>query len=174
MDDRDYWAIAERDLDIQNPVTDRKMRLLEDYCGLLDGLSVLDIGCGKAWLMRQWAERWDIRGTGLDIASEPDSCDVAGGAAGCTLIATWQGEGVLNPGSATEFAVPTGAFAVQDTANSAPRALATPPPSMINTPTPRPDTVPASAELLFMTSTATCLRIKSAISAGSWSFRLSA
>ncbi|MEO7940046.1 MAG: FecR family protein [Burkholderiaceae bacterium] len=90
-----------------------------------------------------------IRGTGLDIASEPDSCDVPGGAPGCTLIATWQGEGVLNPGSATEFAVPTGVFAVQDTPSSAPRALPTPPPSMINMPTPRPDTVPASAEQLF-------------------------
>jgi cyclopropane fatty-acyl-phospholipid synthase-like methyltransferase len=67
MDDTDYWAIAERDLEIQNPVTDRKMRLLDDYCGLRDGLTVLDIGSGKAWLMRQWAERWAIRGTGLEL-----------------------------------------------------------------------------------------------------------
>ena len=67
MDVMDYWAIAERDLEIQNPVTDRKLRLLDDYCGIRDGLRVLDIGCGKAWLMRQWAERHEIRGTGLEI-----------------------------------------------------------------------------------------------------------
>jgi len=61
-----YWAIAERDLEIQNPATDRKLRLLEDYCDIRDGLSVLDIGCGKAWVMRQWAERFAIVGTGLE------------------------------------------------------------------------------------------------------------
>ncbi len=67
MHEMDYWAIAERGLEIQNPITDRKMRLLDDYCVIGDGMSVLDIGCGKAWLLRQWAERYDIRGTGIDI-----------------------------------------------------------------------------------------------------------
>jgi ubiquinone/menaquinone biosynthesis C-methylase UbiE len=62
----DYWAIAEADIEIQNPVTDRKLRLLDDYCDIRDGMRVLDIGCGKAWLMRQWAERHDIAGTGLE------------------------------------------------------------------------------------------------------------
>lgn len=90
-----------------------------------------------------------IRGTGVDIVSEPDGCAAPGGAAGCTLIATWDGEGVLNPGTANEFAVPTGVFAVQDTTNTMPRALPTPPPILINMPTPRPDTVPSNAEQLF-------------------------
>jgi SAM-dependent methyltransferase len=67
MDQRDYWAIAEADIEIQNPVTDRKLRLLDDYCDIRDGLKVLDVGCGKAWLLRQWAERFAIEGTGLDI-----------------------------------------------------------------------------------------------------------
>jgi SAM-dependent methyltransferase len=62
----DYWAIAEADIEIQNPVTDRKLRLLGDYCDIRDGLRVLDVGCGKAWLMRQWADSFDIEGTGLD------------------------------------------------------------------------------------------------------------
>lgn len=69
MDASDYWAIAERDLEIQNPITDRKLRQLDDYCAVRDGLRVLDIGCGKAWLMRTWAEKFDIRGTGIDINS---------------------------------------------------------------------------------------------------------
>ncbi|MDO8359672.1 MAG: class I SAM-dependent methyltransferase, partial [Devosia sp.] len=67
MDHQDYWAIAEADIEIQNPVTDRKLRLLDDYCDIRDGMSVLDIGCGKAWVMRQWAERFAIEGTGLEI-----------------------------------------------------------------------------------------------------------
>lgn len=66
MNIADYWAIADADIDIQNPVTDRKLRLLDDYCDIRDGLKVLDVGCGKAWLMRQWAERFAIEGTGLD------------------------------------------------------------------------------------------------------------
>nr|AIA14168.1 Methyltransferase domain protein [uncultured bacterium] len=67
MDAQDYWAIAEADIEIQNPVTDRKLRLLDDYCDIRDGLKVLDVGCGKAWVMRQWAERFDIEGTGLEL-----------------------------------------------------------------------------------------------------------
>lgn len=67
MDLKDYWAIAEADIEIQNPVTDRKLRLLDDYCDIRDGLRVLDVGCGKAWLMRQWADRHAIDGTGLEL-----------------------------------------------------------------------------------------------------------
>lgn len=66
MDQQDYWAIAEADIEIGNPVTDRKLRLLDDYCDVRDGLRVLDVGCGKAWVMRQWADRFAIEGTGLD------------------------------------------------------------------------------------------------------------
>jgi SAM-dependent methyltransferase len=66
LDQSDYWAIAEADIEIQNPVTDRKLRLLDDYCDIRDGLRVLDIGCGKAWVMRQWADRFTIDGTGLE------------------------------------------------------------------------------------------------------------
>lgn len=67
MDDLTYWAIADRNIEIQNPVTDRKLRLLDGYCDIRDGLSVFDIGCGKAWVMRQWAERHAIEGVGVDI-----------------------------------------------------------------------------------------------------------
>ncbi|MDR3471761.1 MAG: class I SAM-dependent methyltransferase [Devosia sp.] len=66
MDLDQYWAIAEQDIEIGNPVTDRKLRLLDDYCDIRDGLRVLDIGCGKAWLLRYWAERFAIEGTGVD------------------------------------------------------------------------------------------------------------
>src|SRR5665213_573611 len=61
-----YWTIAEQDIEIQNPVTDRKLKLLDDYCDIRNGLSVLDVGCGKAWVMRRWADNFAITGTGLD------------------------------------------------------------------------------------------------------------
>lgn len=67
MDPLHYWAIAESDIEIQNPITDRKLRLLDDYCDIRDGLSVLDIGCGKAWLLRHWADHHAIEGIGIDI-----------------------------------------------------------------------------------------------------------
>src|SRR5688572_4430645 len=67
LDQQHYWAVAERDIEIQNPITDRKLRLLDDYCDIRDGLRVLDAGCGKAWVMRQWAERFDIEGIGLEL-----------------------------------------------------------------------------------------------------------
>ncbi len=90
-----------------------------------------------------------IRGTGLDIFSDPDSCAAAGGAADCTVITAWEGEGVLNPGSANEFAVPVGVFALQDASGGQVRQLPVPPPFMLNIPTPRPDAVPANADQLF-------------------------
>ena len=90
-----------------------------------------------------------IRGSGLDISSDPESCAVAGGAAGCTLIAAWEGQGVLNPGEANELLIPLGVYAVQETAGGVPRQLSVPPPSMLNIPSPRPDTVPINADKLF-------------------------
>lgn len=90
-----------------------------------------------------------IRGTGVDIYSDPDGCAAAGGAPGCTLVTTWEGESVLNPGAANELSIPVGVFVVQDGPNGAPRQLPVPPPIMLNVPTPRPDTVPANADQLF-------------------------
>jgi SAM-dependent methyltransferase len=66
MDSDAFWAIAEAEIEIQNPVTDRKLRLLDDYCDVRDGLKVLDVGCGKAWVLRGWADRHAIEGIGLE------------------------------------------------------------------------------------------------------------
>lgn len=65
----DYFAVVERDLSIQNPSSPAKMALLADYCRVRDGLRVLDVGCGKGWLLRTWAQQWAIHGTGLEINS---------------------------------------------------------------------------------------------------------
>ncbi|MEO6395332.1 MAG: methyltransferase domain-containing protein [Devosia sp.] len=104
MDHHDYWAIAEADIEIQNPVTDRKLRLLDDYCDIRDGLKVLDIGCGKAWLMRQWAERFAISGLGI----EPNSKFVQIAA----RRAPARGELEFFRGRAEEFAAPKAEYDV--------------------------------------------------------------
>ena len=75
MDVLQYWAIADRDIEIQNPITADKLDLLTDYCDIRDGLRVLDIGCGKAWLLRRWAETHAIVATGVDV--NPAFLDVA-------------------------------------------------------------------------------------------------
>jgi len=63
----EFFAIAEQDRDILNPVSPAKLDRVAAYAGLRDGLSVLDLGSGKAAMLRQWAGKWDIRGTGLEL-----------------------------------------------------------------------------------------------------------
>ena len=65
----EYFAITERYLDILNPTSHEKLMLLAEYCGVCEGSRVLDIGCGKGYLLRAWAKRWKIRGVGVDINS---------------------------------------------------------------------------------------------------------
>ncbi|WP_167757910.1 SAM-dependent methyltransferase [Deinococcus fonticola] len=63
----EFFAIAEQDRDILNPIGPEKLEKVAAYAGLRDGLSVLDVGSGKGALLRQWARNWDIRGVGLEL-----------------------------------------------------------------------------------------------------------
>ncbi|WP_158591617.1 SAM-dependent methyltransferase [Deinococcus cavernae] len=63
----EFFAIAEQDRDILNPIGREKLEQVAAYAGLRDGLSVLDVGSGKGALLRQWARNWDIRGVGLEL-----------------------------------------------------------------------------------------------------------
>lgn len=67
MNGTDFYAIIERDHRIQNPISADKLMLVADYCRVGDGTRILDIGCGKGWLLRSLAEAWEIQGTGLEI-----------------------------------------------------------------------------------------------------------
>ena len=69
MDFLQFFAIVEADRDVLNPVSPEKLARVAEYAGLRDGLTVLDIGSGKGAMLRQWAERWDLRGTGLELNS---------------------------------------------------------------------------------------------------------
>ena len=67
MDFTEFFAIVEQDRDILNPISPDKLARVAGYAGLRDGLSVLDIGSGKGAVLRQWAQHWNILGTGLEI-----------------------------------------------------------------------------------------------------------
>ncbi|MDP9765596.1 SAM-dependent methyltransferase [Deinococcus enclensis] len=63
----EFFTIVEEDRDVLNPVSPGALDRVADYAGLRDGQSVLDIGSGKGAVLRQWAARWAITGTGVDL-----------------------------------------------------------------------------------------------------------
>lgn len=62
-----FWSIVEANHDIQNPSTPYKLDKLIDVLQLQPGQQVLDVGCGKGWLLTRMAERCGITGTGVEI-----------------------------------------------------------------------------------------------------------
>lgn len=75
MDFRRYYAIVEATHTIQNPTSVPKMDRLIDALALNNHTTVLDIGCGKGWLITRMAERCGISGTGIEI--NPWFCEEA-------------------------------------------------------------------------------------------------
>jgi cyclopropane fatty-acyl-phospholipid synthase-like methyltransferase len=63
----EFYATIERYHTIQNPTSEEKLDLAIRYCGVRDGMRILDVGCGKGWLLRRLASRFDIQITGLEI-----------------------------------------------------------------------------------------------------------
>ncbi|WP_149807006.1 SAM-dependent methyltransferase, partial [Listeria monocytogenes] len=63
----EFFTIVEEDRDVLNPVSPGALDRVADYAGLRDGQSVLDIGSGKGAVLRQWAARRAITGTGVDL-----------------------------------------------------------------------------------------------------------
>lgn len=60
--------IAEGHHRILNPFTEEKLALLGEICHLKSGMQQLDLACGKGEMLCQWAQRWGIRGVGVDIS----------------------------------------------------------------------------------------------------------
>jgi cyclopropane fatty-acyl-phospholipid synthase-like methyltransferase len=63
----EFFATIERYHTIQNPTSEEKLNLAVRYCAARDGMRILDVGCGKGWLLRRIAEQFDIKATGLEI-----------------------------------------------------------------------------------------------------------
>ncbi|THF85091.1 class I SAM-dependent methyltransferase [Deinococcus sp. KSM4-11] len=67
MDFLEFFSIVEQERDILNPVSPEKLARVAGYAGVKAGADVLDVGSGKGALLRQWAQTWGIRGTGLEL-----------------------------------------------------------------------------------------------------------
>lgn len=63
----EFYATIERYHTIQNPTSEEKLDLATSYCAVRDGMRILDVGCGKGWLLRRLAKQFDIQATGLEI-----------------------------------------------------------------------------------------------------------
>ncbi len=53
---------------IMNPITHDKLMLVGDICKLQPGMTQLDLACGQGEMLCQWAKRYDVTGTGVDIS----------------------------------------------------------------------------------------------------------
>lgn len=67
MDRNNYWATVERDHEIQNPSTPEKLGFLIEHLAIEDGCRILDVGCGKAWLLRTIASTKAVKAVGLEV-----------------------------------------------------------------------------------------------------------
>lgn len=61
--------IAEANHRILNPFTQDKLMTLGAACRLQAGATVLDLACGKAEMLAQWAHNYRITGIGVDIST---------------------------------------------------------------------------------------------------------
>jgi SAM-dependent methyltransferase len=59
--------IAERNLEIVNPITPEKIVTIGQMAGMRAGKTLLDFGCGFAEPLVLWAENFGISGVGIDI-----------------------------------------------------------------------------------------------------------
>ena len=65
-----YYAVAERDHEIQNPTSAEKIRLLGDYLRLTSESRVLDLACGKAGPALVLAATYGCRISGIERMPE--------------------------------------------------------------------------------------------------------
>jgi cyclopropane fatty-acyl-phospholipid synthase-like methyltransferase len=63
-----FHEISESRHRILNPYDEDKLMLLGEVCRLQPGQRILDLACGKAELLSQWAAKWQVTGTGVDIS----------------------------------------------------------------------------------------------------------
>lgn len=123
MDFRRYYSIVEATHTLQNPTSPQKMDRLIDVLQLTNHTQVLDIGCGKGWLLTRMAERSGMHGTGIEInpwfcAAARERAHLAGVAERITIIES-DARQVTLADQQYDVAVCIGAsFALGDTATS--------------------------------------------------------
>lgn len=63
----DFFTILEANHTFQNPTSEAKLDQLIDYCNVEDGQRILDVGCGKAWLLRRLIKRYAVDADGIEF-----------------------------------------------------------------------------------------------------------
>ncbi|MCR9276513.1 MAG: methyltransferase domain-containing protein [Pseudomonadaceae bacterium] len=72
----DFFSIIEANHTFQNPTSEAKLDQMISYCNVADGQRILDVGCGKAWLLRRLISRYAVQADGIEfIDSFADEAD---------------------------------------------------------------------------------------------------
>jgi SAM-dependent methyltransferase len=66
-----FFEISEAGIRIQNPFSEKRLMLVGEICRelgyLQPGTRLLDLACGQGEMLSQWAKRYGIHGTGVDL-----------------------------------------------------------------------------------------------------------
>ena len=63
----DFFEVVETFHTYQNPTSEQKLDQLIEYIEAKDGSQILDVGCGKGWLLRRIAQKYAIQGVGVEL-----------------------------------------------------------------------------------------------------------
>lgn len=70
MDEDTIGLLTQGNMNIMNPISEKKLIMAGKYAGLQPGMSVLDIGCGNGTLLSLWQKEFSISGTGIELQSK--------------------------------------------------------------------------------------------------------
>lgn len=62
-----FWSIRSASSEIENPISPERLESVAEAARPQPGMKVLDVGCGKAWLLRCWAAAHQVTGIGLEL-----------------------------------------------------------------------------------------------------------
>ena len=71
-----FHEISEGNHRILNPFTQMELMLLGEICRLDPTMRQLDLASGKGEMLCQWAQKWGIRGVGVDKGSVDREVDL--------------------------------------------------------------------------------------------------
>lgn len=59
--------IAEREIELVNPISPQKILTIGKYAGMAPGKTLLDFGCGYAEPLALWSENFGVSGIGIEV-----------------------------------------------------------------------------------------------------------
>jgi len=97
-DEDEIGMLTQGNMNIMNPVSEKKLILSRKYANLKPGMSVLDVGCGNGTLLSLWHKEFGISGCGIELQKESASrakellqgTGYSGDTSGGACIGRWQ------------------------------------------------------------------------------------